>query len=240
MRAIDSHRAGRLIVALDYPGEQQAIDMASRLDPGSCQVKVGKELFTSSGPTVVRRLIDMGFGVFLDLKFHDIPNTVAGAVLAASEMDLWMLNVHALGGLDMMRAARAALDQVHPEKRPLLIAVTLLTSMGTSDLHGLGISGSVEDQVVHLAQLAAQAGLDGAVCSAREAAALKAACGEDFATVTPGVRPAGSESGDQLRIVTPAQAIAWGSDFLVVGRPITQAKDPAAVVNDIQREIATY
>lgn len=226
-----------LIVALDYANADQAMEMASQLDPQLCRVKVGKELFTRVGPTLVSTLANKGFDVFLDLKFHDIPNTVAKAVLAAAESGAWMVNVHASGGGEMMQAARDSLGTVPESQRPLLIAVTVLTSMSESELHSLGVKRALVDQVTHLASMAADCGMDGVVCSAREAGAIKASCGEGFLTVTPGIRPEGSDLGDQKRIMTPSQAVAGGSDYIVVGRPITAAENPMGVVEAIQREL---
>lgn len=226
-----------LIVALDYPAENEALTMAAKLDPGSCRVKVGKELFTRAGPQVVKKLTGLGFDVFLDLKYHDIPNTVAKAVIAAAEAGVWMINVHASGGSEMMRAAHEELSGLAEADRPLLIAVTVLTSMSEPELHELGVSNTLDEQVKCLAALAAESGMDGVVCSAREAAVIKALCGEHFVTVTPGIRPAGSELGDQKRIMTPAQAISSGSDYLVIGRPITAAPDPMSVVRQILVEV---
>lgn len=230
-------RKNALIVALDYANEADALDMASRLDPNLCRVKVGKELFTRCGPKVARQLVDMGFDVFLDLKFHDIPNTVAKAVLAAAELGVWMVNVHASGGSQMMQAAREALCTLPEDRRPFLIAVTVLTSMNEIELQAMGVNRSLDDQVLHLASMASKAGMDGVVCSAREAAEIKAACGDYFTTVTPGIRPAGASTGDQKRVMTPAEAISCGSDFLVVGRPITAAENPMDVVRAIQLEV---
>ena len=226
-----------LIVALDYPNSEEALAMAQKLEPQACRVKVGKELFTREGPDIVRQLSAMGFDVFLDLKFHDIPNTVAKAVLAAADAGAWMINVHASGGGQMMQAAREALNTLPAEQRPLLIGVTVLTSMSEPELQAMGVSNSLDDQVLHLASLAAQSGMNGVVSSAREAAAIKQVCGDQFATVTPGIRPAGADVGDQKRIMTPAQAVSGGSDYLVVGRPITQAEKPMDLVEAILAEI---
>lgn len=220
-----------IIVALDYPALQPALEMAARLDPARCRVKVGKELFTRCGPAVVEALQQRGFEVFLDLKFHDIPNTTAMAVKAAAELGVWMVNVHCSGGLRMMAACRETLDALSGPK-PLLIGVTVLTSMEREDLAGLGLDVEPLQQVQRLAGLAAQAGLDGLVCSAREAQPLKAAFPQ-LQLITPGIRPAGSASDDQKRILTPKDALAVGSDYLVIGRPITQAADPAAAVAEI-------
>lgn len=225
----------QLFVALDYADAQSARQLVNQLDPQLCGLKVGKELFTAAGPDFVRELVQLGFKVFLDLKFHDIPNTVAKAVAAAADLGVWMVNVHAMGGRRMLVAARDALaDREH---RPLLIAVTVLTSMTADDLRELGIERTPEQHVQALAQLAADAGLDGVVCSAHEAEALQQAQGHDFILVTPGIRPVGSEQGDQRRIMTPEQAAALGIQVLVIGRPITQAKDPLAALQAIQESL---
>jgi len=229
----------RLIVVLDYPDLNSALAMADTLDPRLCRVKVGKELFTRAGPEVLRALKSRGFEVFLDLKYHDIPNTVAQAVLAAAEAGVWMVNVHASGGARMMIAARDALNKISPESRPLLIGVTVLTSMSQEELNALGVSGSLEEQVIRLAGLAKDSGLDGVVCSALEAQRIKQVCGPEFVTVTPGIRPAGSSANDQTRIMTPEQAIRSGADYLVVGRPITAASDPMDATKRILAEIAS-
>ncbi|WP_421864735.1 orotidine-5'-phosphate decarboxylase [Motiliproteus sp.] len=231
-----SQSDSRIIVALDYPSMGQALEMAGRLDPALCRVKVGKELFTRSGPAVVEALQNKGFEVFLDLKFHDIPNTTAKAVLAAAELGVWMVNVHASGGRQMMEAARNELEKVNGP-RPLLIAVTVLTSMQSQDLHQIGLQREPLEQVEHLARLTQQSGLDGVVCSAQEAGRLKGALGESFKLITPGIRPVGSDVGDQQRIMTPARAVAAGSDYLVMGRPITQAQDPIAALESALAEI---
>ncbi|MEH6627104.1 MAG: orotidine-5'-phosphate decarboxylase [Motiliproteus sp.] len=225
----------KIIVALDYPSQQLAIGMASRLDPSLCRVKVGKELFTRSGPLVVESLQKMGFEVFLDLKFHDIPNTTAKAVLAAAELGVWMVNVHASGGQRMMEAAMNEISSF--SQRPLLIAVTVLTSMEASDLHQIGVAGSPLDQVCNLAKLTQSSGLDGVVCSAQEVSALRTIVGQEFKLVTPGIRPADASIGDQKRIMTPADAIQAGSDYLVIGRPITQSEHPVAVMEKICAEL---
>jgi len=234
-----SDQDNRLVVVLDYPDLDSALVMADNLDPGLCRVKVGKELFTRAGPEVLHALKSRGFEVFLDLKYHDIPNTVAQAVLAAAEAGVWMVNVHASGGARMMKAARDALDKVPSESRPLLIGVTVLTSMNQEELNALGVPGSLEDQVIRLASLAKDSGLDGVVCSALEAARIKQVCGQDFVTVTPGIRPAGSSADDQTRIMTPAQAVQSGADYLVIGRPITAASDPMEAAKHILAEIAS-
>ena len=220
-----------VIVALDYPDKVQALAMADQLDPTKVRVKVGKEIFTRSGPAVVDALNAKGFEVFLDLKFHDIPNTVAGAVAAAADMGVWMVNVHACGGQRMMEAAANAI--ANHAQRPLLIAVTVLTSMEAEDLAQVGVEVEPQAQVQRLAALSKASGMDGVVCSAHEVAMLKAACGKDFALVTPGIRPAGADAGDQRRIMTPPQALAAGVDYMVIGRPITRAENPTAAVDNI-------
>jgi orotidine-5'-phosphate decarboxylase len=226
----------RIIVALDIPGAQEALALAGRLDPKLCRVKVGKELYTAAGPALVEKLQASGFGIFLDLKYHDIPSTVAAACAAAAALGVWMINVHALGGRAMLEAARAALPKTG--KQPRLLAVTLLTSMGARDMAEVGLSGSPQAAVLKLAQLAQASGLDGVVCSAQEAAALRGACRKDFLLVTPGIRPAGTGQDDQSRVATPRAAIAGGADYLVIGRPITRAPDPLAALRAIHAEIA--
>lgn len=225
-----------VIVALDYSDEKQALSFVDRIDPSTCQLKVGKEMFTLFGPQFVRALHGRGFKVFLDLKFHDIPNTTAKAVAAAAELGVWMVNVHASGGMRMMQAACEAL-QPYGKDKPLLIGVTVLTSMEQSDLNGVGLDIAPQEQVMRLASLTKEAGLDGVVCSAQEASLLKEALGKEFQLVTPGIRPVGSQQGDQRRIMTPSQALQAGSDYLVIGRPITQADDPAKVLANINQEI---
>ena len=228
----------RILVALDYPTAEQAMAMAQQLDPEVCRVKVGKELFTRCGPAIVESLHGLGFELFLDLKFHDIPNTVAKACAAAAEMGVWMVNVHASGGRRMMEAAREAVEQSRAEQRTKLIAVTVLTSMERSDLQEIGLDIDPLEQVKRLAALTQSSGLDGVVCSAQEAAALRAQAGEGFELITPGIRPANAEKGDQRRVMTPAEAIAAGSTYLVVGRPITGAVDPGAAAAVIQAEVS--
>jgi orotidine-5'-phosphate decarboxylase len=228
----------RIIVALDYSTGADALAACERLDPALCRVKVGKELFTAEGPVLLESIMSRGFGIFLDLKYHDIPNTVAGACRVAASLGVWMVNVHALGGRAMMEAAVGAV--ANASRRPLVTAVTVLTSMGASDLLEVGLSGEPSDNVSRLALLARSAGLDGVVCSGEEAAMLRAACGPGFMLVTPGIRPADAGADDQKRIMTPARAIAAGSTYLVIGRPITKAADPAAalraITNDIEAE----
>ena len=227
----------KVIVALDYPDAQQALALAQRLDPKLCRVKVGKELFTAAGPALVESLVNRGFGLFLDLKFHDIPNTVASACKAAARLGVWMMNVHASGGRAMMEAARDAL--AGQTSKPKLIAVTVLTSMSNGDLADIGMQGTPADAVARLAKLAQASGLDGVVCSAQEAQSLRAACGQGFSLVTPGIRLADAAQDDQKRVTTPRMAVNNGADYLVIGRPITQAPDPIEVLNRINAEIAS-
>ena len=226
----------RVIVPLDFPDEEQALAMCQQLSPEICRVKIGKELFTRSGPQLVNQLRDAGYDIFLDLKYHDIPNTVAQACKAAADLGVWMLNVHASGGRNMLEAAREAIEA--SANKPLLIAVTVLTSMSEHDLAEIGVNRPVEEQVLHLASLTQQAGLDGVVCSAQEAAPLKQEFGSDFCLVTPGIRPARTASDDQKRIMTPAAAIHAGSHYLVIGRPITKADNPRAALEAINEEVA--
>jgi orotidine-5'-phosphate decarboxylase len=224
-----------LIVALDVPSEAAALALASRLNPAQCRVKVGNELFTAAGPRLLEQLQGRGFEVFLDLKYHDIPNTVAAACRAAAALGVWMLNVHTLGGSAMLRAAREAVGG--SAQRPLLIGVTVLTSMDAEALHEVGLAAPPARAVARLAALAAACGLDGVVCSAQEAAGLRQRMPAQFRLVTPGIRPAGSAQNDQERISTPSQAAAAGADFLVIGRPVTQATDPAAALAAIHAEL---
>ena len=225
-----------VIVALDYPDAAQALAMAKQLDPAKVRVKVGKEIFTRSGPAVVESLHKLAFEVFLDLKFHDIPNTVAGAVAAAADMGVWMVNVHASGGQRMMEGAANAI--ANRAQRPHLIAVTVLTSMDDSDLQQVGVVDVPKVQVQRLAELAKASGMDGVVCSAQEAVMLKQACGSAFELVTPGIRPEGSDAGDQRRVLTPVQARDAGVDYMVIGRPITQSATPTDVVDAILQSLA--
>lgn len=221
-----------VLIALDYADRNRALAFVEGIDPASCRLKVGKEMFTLFGPQFVRDLHQRGFEVFLDLKFHDIPNTAAHAVAAAAELGVWMVNVHASGGARMMNAAREALTSFGNDA-PLLIAVTVLTSMEAADLLDLGITATPAEHAARLAHLTQQCGLDGVVCSAHEAAAFKQQFGADFKLVTPGIRPAGSEAGDQRRIMTPQQAQQAGVDYMVIGRPITQSADPATTLQAI-------
>ena len=226
----------RLIVALDYPDAASALQLVASLTPDLCRLKVGKELFTRAGPQLVEELAGRGFDVFLDLKFHDIPNTVASACHAAADLGVWMVNVHALGGERMLLAAREGVERA--AHAPLLIAVTILTSMDTSDLAAVGLSGSPADNVLRLAALVHQSGLDGVVCSSRETGDLRHELGPDFRLITPGIRPLGSQADDQRRVMTPADAIRAGSNYLVIGRPVTRADDPVSVLRTINSELS--
>lgn len=223
----------RIIVALDVSSATQALALASKLDPTLCRLKVGKELFTAEGPALLEKLMAHEFEIFLDLKFHDIPNTVAKACKVAASLGVWMINVHALGGRKMLLAAREAL----PEKSTKLIAVTLLTSMGNEDLRDIGISASPQDTVKKLALLVNDCGLDGVVCSPLETSQLRQSITNNFLLVTPGIRPSDGQLDDQQRVATPAQAIKNGSDYLVIGRPITQADDPMLALQKISNDI---
>jgi orotidine-5'-phosphate decarboxylase len=225
----------RIIVALDFAEAEPAMALLARLNPAQCRIKIGKELFTRGGPALVERVTARGFAVFLDLKFHDIPTTAARACRAAADLGVWMLNVHTLGGRRMLEAARDAVAA--SATRPLLIGVTLLTSLDAQDLRDIGIASTLEDEAVRLAALARQSGLDGVVCSAQEARSMRARFGPDFCLVTPGIRPAGAASDDQSRTMTPAAALQAGADYLVIGRPITRAPDPLAALSAIQAEI---
>lgn len=221
-----------IVVALDFDNKQDAFDLVDRLDPELCRLKIGKEMFTHFGPEFVKEIHAKGFDVFLDLKFHDIPNTVAKAVKAAADLGVWMVNVHASGGTKMMKAAKEILEP-YGDKAPLLIAVTVLTSMSEEDLIDLGVTKSPADQVKFLAGLAHNAGMDGVVCSAQEATMLKQEYGQDFQLVTPGIRTADASTDDQKRIMTPEKAVDAGSDFLVIGRAITKSDNPIQTMKDI-------
>ena len=223
----------RIIVALDFSSAEQALLLAKKLDPMLCRVKIGKELFTAAGPMIVEKLMSKGFEVFLDLKFHDIPNTVANACRVAADLGVWMINVHALGGKKMLVAARDAL----PLGGTKLIAVTLLTSIGPDDLESIGLNNEPGDVVQKLAWLAYSCGLDGVVCSALEAPQLRQTMGADFCLVTPGIRPVDALTDDQNRIATPQMAIQNGADYLVIGRPISQAADPLLMLQHLNKEI---
>jgi orotidine-5'-phosphate decarboxylase len=226
----------KIIVALDFPDSKQALEFARKTSPDQCRLKIGKELFTSCGPTLVEELVNSGYDIFLDLKFHDIPNTVQKAASAAARLGVWMLNVHALGGSAMMQAAREGVEIV--AQRPFLIAVTVLTSLSSQDLKDIGIDRSVPDLVDRLARNALANGLDGVVCSAEEAPALRNSIGDSALLVTPGIRPEWASTDDQQRIVTPQQALADGASYLVIGRPITRHQDPAAALASIIESIA--
>jgi orotidine-5'-phosphate decarboxylase len=218
----------KIIVALDFPDSKQALEFSRKTSPDQCRLKIGKELFTSCGPALVEQLVNSGYDIFLDLKFHDIPNTVQKAASAAARLGVWMLNVHALGGSAMMQAAREGVEIV--AQRPFLIAVTVLTSLSSQDLKDIGIDRSVPDLVDQLARNALASGLDGVVCSAEEAPALRRSIGDSALLVTPGIRPEWASTDDQQRIVTPQQALADGASYLVIGRPITRHQDPAAAL----------
>jgi orotidine-5'-phosphate decarboxylase len=225
----------KIIVALDYPSAAPALALADRLEPALCRLKVGKELFTASGPALLEELMRRGFEIFLDLKFHDIPNTAAQACKAAASLGVWMVNVHALGGRKMLEAAREAIAR--SAQQPKLIAVTMLTSMAQQDLIEIGINATPADMVLRLATLARGSGLDGVVCSPQEAAQLRKQFGNEFCLVTPGIRPAHASLDDQSRVMTPHAAMQAGSSYLVIGRPITQAANPLQALLDINQEI---
>ena len=225
----------KIIVALDYADATSALRLVDKLDPVLCKLKVGKELFTAAGPALVEKLVEKNFKVFLDLKFHDIPNTVSNACQAASNLGVWMLNVHASGGSAMMQAALEGVDKSNHQ--PYLIAVTVLTSMNQSTLNEIGIKTSLEEQVLKLAKLTQQCGLHGVVCSALEAQLLKQQLPDNFLLVTPGIRPASASLDDQTRVLTPAQALDVGASYLVIGRPITQATNPIDALIAIHQQI---
>jgi orotidine-5'-phosphate decarboxylase len=228
-------KAPTVIVALDFPDQYSTMQLVERLQPELCRLKVGKELFTRCGPELVTQLVKRGFDVFLDLKYHDIPNTVARACQAAADLGVWMLNVHALGGPTMLAAAREALSG---KDAPCLIAVTILTSSTASDLAAVGIHRSPQEMVLKLAALTQQAGLDGVVCSAQEAAMLRQQHDDGFVLVTPGIRPANASLDDQSRVMTPVEAIRQGSTYLVIGRPVTRGEDPVRILTTINSEIS--
>lgn len=225
----------KIVVALDYADTKSALALVNQLDPAICRLKVGKELFTAAGPQLVESLVAKDFGVFLDLKFHDIPTTVAKACEAASRLGVWMLNVHASGGTEMMQAAREGVAK--SGHTPLLIAVTVLTSMNQSMLSQIGVAGGLQDQVLRLATLTKTSGLDGVVCSAQEATLLRENLGQNFCLVTPGIRPASASLDDQSRVVTPSEALKLGASYLVIGRPITKATDPLKALQVIHQEL---
>ena len=224
-----------IIVALDYAQMEDALELAGKLDPDRCRLKVGMELFTRHGPAVVEKLMGQGFEIFLDLKFHDIPNTVARACAAAADLGVWMVNVHAMGGNRMIFEAREAMDKC--THRPLLVGVTVLTSLSDEDLRLTGVSGTAAEHMYRLTDMCARAGADGIVCPAEEVKRLKNVFASPFLFVTPGIRPSGADKHDQTRTMTPAEAIHAGSDHLVVGRPITRARDPLKVLGEIEKEV---
>ena len=226
----------KIIVALDYEKESDALALVDQIDPSLCRLKVGKEMFTTLGMNFVKQLHQRNFDVFLDLKYHDIPNTVARAVRSAADLGVWMVDLHASGGLRMMEEAKRILEP-YGKDAPLLIAVTVLTSMEDLDLLQIGINASPMEQVLRLAHLTQRAGLDGVVCSPQEVEILRNACGEEFKLVTPGIRPIGADFGDQRRVMTPTAAIRAGSDYLVIGRPITKADNPVEVLRSINASI---
>jgi orotidine-5'-phosphate decarboxylase len=228
--------SSKLIIALDYPTAEQALNFVKNLSPDICKLKVGFELFVAAGPDFVKQLVDQGYDVFLDLKFHDIPNTVASACKSAANLGVWMMNVHASGGDKMMRAAKQALLDMRSPAR--LIAVTVLTSMDKEQLETSNVIISPQDQVKSLAQLTKGSLLDGVVCSAQEAKMLREQLGDDFLLVTPGIRPKGAEIGDQSRVMTPAEANAAGVSYIVVGRPITQSENPLKVIESINFDLS--
>lgn len=229
--------SSKIIVALDYEKEKEALQLVDQIDPSLCRLKVGKEMFTTLGTKFVQELHKRNFDVFLDLKFHDIPNTVARAVRSAADLGVWMVDLHASGGLRMMEEAKKILEP-YGKDAPILISVTVLTSMEDLDLLQIGINASPMEQVIRLAHLTQRAGLDGVVCSPQEVEILRTHCGQDFKLITPGIRPIGTEFGDQRRVMTPNAAIKAGSDYLVIGRPITQADNPADVLKAINASIA--
>ncbi|MGK0271625.1 MAG: orotidine-5'-phosphate decarboxylase [Cocleimonas sp.] len=226
----------KLIIALDYPNKELALNFVKQLSPIDCKLKVGFELFVASGPDLVKHLVDLGFDVFLDLKFHDIPNTVASACKSAAALGVWMMNVHASGGNKMMQAAKQALVDCNSEAK--LIAVTVLTSMDQAQLNSANIHETPESQVKHLATLTQSSHLDGVVCSAQEAEMLRQKLDSDFLLVTPGIRPNGSNQGDQYRIMSPSAARLAGVSYIVVGRPITQSTEPLKVIDQINKDMS--
>ena len=230
----------RVIISLDFQDAKQALEFCQKVDPVSCKIKIGKELFTGTGPILIEKLRLLGFEIFLDLKYHDIPNTVANACRIAADLDVWMLNIHAAGGRNMMEAAHESLAKSRRlRNRPLLVAVTLLTSISSDDLLELGITKSIEDQVLLLSKLAKSSGLDGVVCSGMEVSKLRHELGKDFCLVTPGIRLDDLDNDDQKRIMTPYDAIKAGSNYLVIGRPITRTSNPADVLNSINKSISS-
>ena len=225
----------KIIVAIDKPDAQGARSLVAALDPHLCRVKIGKESFVAAGPQLIESIQNLGFDVFLDLKFHDIPNTVAQACKVAARLGVWMVNVHAAGGRAMMSAARNAIDQTTAKSKPKLIGVTVLTSMQESELSEIGVPGKLDEQVLRLAKLSAECGLDGVVCSALEAVTLRQEIHAEFLLVTPGIRLPSAAKDDQVRIVMPQDALRAGASYLVIGRPITAASDPRAALEEIYR-----
>lgn len=236
MTGLPALGGSRVVVALDYADAKAALALVERLEPQACRLKVGKELFTAAGPAFVETLVRRGFDVFLDLKFHDIPNTVAQACKAAARLGVWMLNVHALGGRAMLQAAREAVES--GQRRPLLIAVTVLTSMAEADLREVGVAASPLDEAMLLAGLTRDSGLDGVVCSAHEAGQIRDRFGEGFLRVTPGIRLTEDAAGDQKRVMTPLLALQSGASYLVIGRPVTRAAEPLQVLTRINSELS--
>jgi orotidine-5'-phosphate decarboxylase len=226
----------KLFIAIDQNDINKAKELIQKLAPEMCGIKVGKELFTACGPEIIQWIQEKGFKVFLDLKYHDIPNTVEKACFVASKMGVSILNVHALGGIDMMLAAKEGVDKSN--NNPYLIAVTLLTSMDSNGLKDIGFTSTVNKQILNLAKIASQAKMDGIVCSAKDIINIKSELPESFLYVTPGIRLSSSTKDDQKRISTPLEAVKMGSNILVIGRPITQAKNPEAVLNEIMNEIS--
>jgi len=224
-----------LIIALDFAQPERALALAKQLGHERCRVKIGKELFTRSGTALVEKLVKQNFDVFLDLKYHDIPNTVARACLAAADLGVWMINVHALGGRNMLLAAKEALEK--RRERPLLVAVTVLTSFNRVDLYAVGLHGLLEENVLRLVRLSYNCGLDGVVCSPHEIVIIRRIVGPDFKIVTPGIRPVGSLQDDQKRVMTPVEALKLGADYLVIGRPITAAPEPLQALLEIEDSI---
>lgn len=235
---VKQSKDSKIIVALDFDDLEKAKSLVEQLDPSLCKLKVGKEMFTLFGPDWVSYLVNKNFKVFLDLKFHDIPNTVAKACRAAAELGVWMINVHASGGQKMMQAAVDAIKS-YGDKRPLLTAVTVLTSMDDEQYNAIGYQKNIAEQVTHLACLAESVGVDGVVCSAQEAEKLRQTIHDEFLLVTPGIRPLGTSAGDQSRIMTPQKALDKGASYLVIGRPITQSDDPLKSLCDISETIAS-
>jgi len=228
----------KIIVALDLPTREEALAIVEKLDPALCRLKIANTMFTRYGPAFVKELMAAGYSIFLDLKYYDIPYQVAGACRSAAELGVWMLNLHVTGGVTMMKAAVNALKEFPEKQRPLLIGVTLLTSMDANDLRPMGIEQNVDELVTRLAGVAQDTGLDGIVCSAQEVAGLRSQLNKDFLFVTPGIRLASDNTNDQKRIMTPSDAINAGSTYLVIGRPITQAKDPLSVLQQIANSIS--